>query len=209
MMSPWLSLLRSTVGNLANKFSVCSNHPSGSARIREKSAAFGEISPVKMGLSFTAISDGAGEGDGEEGTTALVTDSTGGAQGVRSEAFAEEIVSSLTCGGRYGGIFSPTHSFPSMVSVDTTRLAEFIAGGGSNGVVVVVGKVSSTSTFSLCSFCSAWRATITMLSRPLVSLAIVALECLLERAVRSAGDSRLFVDMADDLYYECFESELI
>jgi len=84
---------------LANKFSVCSNHPSGSARILEKSAAFGEVPSVEVGPSSVDLSEGGGEADVvEEGTTALVADSKWGEQGVVSEAFVGEELfpSSLT-----------------------------------------------------------------------------------------------------------------
>jgi len=64
------------------------------------------------------------------------------------------------------------------VSVETTRLAESIAGGGGNTGAVVVRRAVvdfSSSTSRLGSFCSAWIANI-MLSRPLVALVVVALE---------------------------------
>ena len=93
-----------------------------------------------------------------------------------------------------------------MESVETMRLdTESLARGRGGNVfwlVVVVGTVlvgCSSCTFCPFSFCRAWRATNTMLSRPLVEL--VAREPGLppERAVMLDGDSVFLLDMVDDL----------
>jgi len=118
---------------VANKFSVSCNHPSGSARILEKSAALA-VSSVEVG----APSSGASCSLADSAVTVL---------GVSSEVFEEEEIdaSSFTCGGGCRGLDS--ESFSSIDSVEITRLVEFNP-LGIGGILVwfVVGSVVAESS---------------------------------------------------------------